>query len=138
MDNKQPPERSYFYFLVSGKIEYMEKVPPRPGYKPQLVQGHLEANTIFQSPVQGLTAKHLAKCQQDLQMNFHRHYSRTHKTPPHNITNVTLIATSFLGYFTEAEFLADAPIIEPSESTDPLPPETVHAANAGETSNAQS
>lgn len=99
------PEQ-FFYFLISGEIEYTEgKHNKTPKY--------MKTNTVFQSPLAGLTAKQLAKCQVNLQMNFYKHYSRSHSSPP-DITNVTIIATSPLGMFSEQEFMADAPTNRPA------------------------
>lgn len=107
----------FFHFLVSGEIEYVETVQ-RAGHRPEKMKKYLKTNTVFQSPVQGLTAKHLGKCQVNLQMNFHRHYSRTHKNPP-EVTNVVILATSFLGVFTEQDFLEGAPTEDQTPAVEP-------------------
>jgi hypothetical protein len=138
MDNQKPnqpeekqPSIPAHYFLISGQIEFQESKHNKAS-RAQLV------NSVYRSDEQGLTAKHLGKCQQNLQMAFHRMFSRTHKQPPFNISNVIMIASSYLGMYTEEEFLAGAQPEAKTPNRVAADPEITHAANAGETSNAQS
>jgi hypothetical protein len=113
---------SYFYFLVSGEIEFTER-RSKLNKAPTPVQ-YWKTNTVFQSAEQGLSARSLGECQKNLQMAFYRKYGRTLEKPSMEtvptIRDVTILSTSFLGVFTEEQFLAKAQV-EPAPQDQEAP-----------------
>lgn len=105
-------EPVFNYFLITGQIEFCES---RHNKAPRTML----VNTVFRGSNMGMTAKDLAAIQTNLQMRFHHKYSKMHKQPPHEITDVVMFPPAYIGTFTETDFQANAPVeaVQASEET---------------------
>jgi hypothetical protein len=102
-----PAPRFHFYF-VSGEIEF------RP-HKDKALQ-YIKVNSVHRIAApnaslsgSSLGAKELGKMQTGLQMGFHQKRSRQGFQPPYEVTDAVITHITFLGNFTEEEFLKGAP-----------------------------
>ena len=93
------PNIKRHHFLVTGTVEYTE------GAK---AEQKLEVNGVHVDVSKDLNAAALGRIQVLLQMHFHTKYQKTHTSPP-EITDVTIGSITYLGSFSEKEFLRDAP-----------------------------
>jgi hypothetical protein len=104
-----PAPQIFHYFLVSGEIEYQDsKHNKSPKY--------LQVSTLYPCPDQGLTANHLGRCQQNLQLAFYRKYARRNAGLPHEITDVVITSVAYLGSFTSEDFMKNTRPVEPAEA----------------------
>lgn len=104
-DHKTDANQKFFYFLISGQIEYFDT--PRDAEEKSFKTR--QVNTVYPAPNPGLVVVDLAAIQTKLQMVFLQKYSRTSKMPPHEITDCVITSCSFLGEYTEAKFMKNAP-----------------------------
>ena len=104
-ETPKTPETRQHYFLVSGEIEFIE-VAKNKAKNSRTVK----VNGVLAAPENKLPARMLGSVQTTLQMQFHTKYSKTHPTPPEEITDVVITSISYLGEFTSAEFMKDTQI----------------------------
>lgn len=103
------------HFLVAGEIEYQEgKLNKATKFK--------RVDGIYATTGEGIIAKDLAGIQGRLQHTFRVKRSQVGNEETYRVVGVVVQTCSFLGTFTQAQFMAGAPGTEPKKhAMEPTP-----------------
>ena len=111
-ETPKAPETKQHYFLVSGEIEFIEVAKNKAKNSRTM-----KVNGVHASPENKLPARMLGSIQTMLQMHFHAKYSKTHPSPPEEITDAIITSIFYLGEFTNTEFTKDVQSDPPTPGT---------------------